>query len=33
MKGDDHVVTPFKDKVMSTLTKLAPDSWTVERVE
>ena len=33
MKGDDHVVTPFKDKVMSTFTKLVPDSWTVERVE
>jgi uncharacterized protein len=33
MKGDDHIVTPFKDRVTSTMTKIVPDSWAVERVE
>ena len=33
IRGDDHVVTPFKDRVMATVAKLVPDSWSVERVE
>jgi hypothetical protein len=33
MKGDDHVVTPFKDRVRMTVAKLMPDSWTVQMLE
>jgi short-subunit dehydrogenase len=33
MKGDDHIVTPFKDRVRMTVAKFKPDSWTVQRVE
>jgi short-subunit dehydrogenase len=33
MKGDDHVVTPFKDAVRLSVAKLMPDRWTVERLE
>jgi uncharacterized protein len=33
MKGDDHVVTPFKDRIRSVVTKFVPDRWAVERVE
>jgi short-subunit dehydrogenase len=33
MKEDDHVVTPVKDKIMSTIGKFMPDRIAVERVE
>lgn len=33
MKGDDHVVTPLKDRVRMTVAKLMPDSWTVQMLE
>ena len=33
MKGDDHVVTPTKERIMSLLTKLVPDRAAVERLE
>ena len=33
MKGDDHIVTPVKDKIMTTIGKFLPDRTTVERVE
>lgn len=33
MKGDDHIVTPFKDRVRSVVNKFVPDRWAVERVE
>jgi uncharacterized protein len=33
MKGDDHIVTPFKDRVRSAVNKFVPDRWAVERVE
>jgi uncharacterized protein len=33
VKGDDHVVTPTKDRMTSLLTKLVPDRAAVERLE
>jgi short-subunit dehydrogenase len=33
MGGDDHIVTPTKDRLRSLFTKLFPDRMTVERVE
>jgi short-subunit dehydrogenase len=33
VKGDDHVVTPTKDRLTSLLTKLVPDRAAVERLE
>ena len=33
MRGDDHVVTPFKDRVLMSAAKFMPDARKVERVE
>jgi short-subunit dehydrogenase len=33
MSGDDHIVTPTKDRLRSIYTKLVPDRMAVERVE
>jgi uncharacterized protein len=33
MKGDDHVVTPFKERAKVLLAKVVPDAMTVQRVE
>jgi uncharacterized protein len=31
--GDDHVVTPFKDRIKVTVNKFMPATWTVGRME
>src|SRR5215213_5087013 len=33
MKGDDHIVTPFKDRVKVSVAKFVPDAWSVQRLE
>jgi short-subunit dehydrogenase len=33
MKGDDHVVTPLKDKMLAVAAKLAPDRMSVQRLQ
>jgi short-subunit dehydrogenase len=33
MKGDDHVVTPLKERIQYTMTKVLPDRMLVQRIE
>jgi hypothetical protein len=33
MRGDDHVVYPMQERVMSIIAKLVPDRMAVQRVE
>ena len=33
MKGDDHVVTPLKDKMLAVAAKLVPDRMSVQRLQ
>jgi hypothetical protein len=32
MSGDDHIVTPFKEKLLTSLAKVLPDRMAVQRM-